>query len=91
MKKYTDIFKEGHTPKYDLSNRRRLLEDAIKNINLVREEFSKMDDIDLSELEEGWNLIDKYYGNIVRGEIFKRKGKKYIPNTSAIVPKKGDS
>jgi hypothetical protein len=91
MKKYTDIIKKGHTPKYDLSNSRRLLEDAIKNINLVREEFSKMEDIDFSELEEGWNLIDKYYGNIVRGEIFKRKGKKYIPNTSAIVPKKGDS
>lgn len=91
MRKYTDIIKEGHTPKYDLSNSRRLLEDAIKKINMVRDEFSKMDDIDLSELEEGWELIDKYYGNIVRGEIFKRKGNKYIPNTSAIVPKKGDS
>jgi hypothetical protein len=69
----------------------KLLEDAIKNINLVREEFSKIEDIDLGELEEGWNLIDRYYGNAVRGEIFKRKNKKYIPNTSAVFPKKGDS
>jgi hypothetical protein len=50
-----------------------------------------MEDIDIDELEEGWNLIDKYYGNIVRGEIFKKKKKVYIPNTSAVFPKKGDS
>jgi len=50
-----------------------------------------MSDIDLTELEEGWNLIDRYYGNAVRGEIFKRKNNKYIPNTSAVFPKKGDS
>jgi hypothetical protein len=91
MRKYTDIIKKGHTSKYDLSNSMKLLEDAIKNINLVREEFSKIEDIDLGELEEGWNLIDRYYGNAVRGEIFKRKNKKYIPNTSAVFPKKGDS
>lgn len=82
---------EGHTSKYDLSNSRRLLEDAIKNINLVREEFSKMEDADITELEEAWNLMDRYYNNVVRGEIFKRKNNTYIPNISAIVAKKGDS
>jgi hypothetical protein len=91
MRKYTDISKKGHTKKYDLSNNMKLLEDAIKNLKTVREEFSKIDDIDLTELEEGWNLIDRYYGNAVRGEIFKRKNNKYIPNTSAVFPKKGDS
>jgi len=90
MKKYSQI-KEGHTYKYDLSNSKKLLEEAMERINLVKEEFSKLDDVDLQELEEGWNLIDKYYGNIVRGEIFKRKKKGYIPNTSAIFPRKGDS
>lgn len=91
MKKYSQI-KEGHTYKYDLSNSKRLLEEAIERINMVKEEFTKLDDdIDLQELEEGWNLIDKYYGNVVRGEIFKRKKKRYIPNTSAVFPTKGDS
>jgi hypothetical protein len=90
MKKFSQIM-EGHTSKYDLSNSMRLLEDAIKNINLVREEFSKMEDADITELEEAWNIIDRYYGNVVRGEIFKRKNNTYIPNTSAIVAKKGDS
>ena len=82
---------EGHTSKYDLSNSRRLLEDAIKNINLVREEFSKIEDADITELEEAWNLMDRYYNNVVRGEIFKRKNNTYIPNISAIVAKKGGS
>jgi|LakMenE18May11ns_1017448.scaffolds.fasta_scaffold9654816_2 hypothetical protein len=92
MKKFSDILFEGHTHKgYDLSNSIKLLEDAIKNINLVREEFSKIEELDLQELEEGWNLIDRYYGNAVRGEIFKRKNKKFIPNISAQFPKKGDS
>lgn len=91
MKKYTQI-KEGHTNKYDLSNSKKLLEEAMDKIKMVREEFSKMDDIDIDQLEEGWNLIDKYYGNVVRGEIFKRKKKGgYIPNTSAVFPIKGDS
>jgi len=90
MKKYSQI-KEGHTYKYDLSNSKKLLEEAIERINMVKEEFSKLEDIDLQELEEGWNLIDKYYGNVVRGEIFKRKKKRYIPNTSAVFPRKGDS
>ena len=90
MKKFSEIM-EGHTSKYDLSNSRRLLEDAIKNINLVREEFSKMEDADITELEEAWNLMDRYYNNVVRGEIFKRKNNTYIPNISAIVAKKGDS
>ena len=90
MKKYTEI-KEGHTYKYDLSNSKKLLEEAIEKINMVKEEFSKLEDVDLQELEEGWNLIDKYYGNVVRGEIFKRKKKKYIANTSAILPIKGDT
>jgi hypothetical protein len=90
MKKYSQI-KEGHTYKYDLSNSKKLLEEAIERINLVKEEFSKLEDVDLEELEEGWNLIDKYYGNVVRGEIFKRKKKRYIPNTSAVFPRKGDS
>lgn len=82
---------EGHTSKYDLSNSRRLLKDAIKNINLVRKEFSKIEDADITELEEAWNLMDRYYNNVVRGEIFKRKNNTYIPNISAIVAKKGDS
>lgn len=82
---------EGHTHKYDLSNSKKLLEEAIDKLNTVKKEFSKIDDIDLQELEEAWNLIDKYYGNVVRGEIFKRKKKKYIPNTSAVFPIKGDS
>ena len=82
---------EGHTYKYDLSNSKKLLEEAMEKINMVKEEFSKLDDIDLQELEEGWNLIDKYYGNVVRGEIFKRNKKRYIPNTSAVFPRKGDS
>ncbi len=90
MKKYSQIA-EGHVKKYDLSNSKKLLEEAIEKINAVRDEFSKMEDIDLGELEEGWNLIDKYYGNVVRGEIFKRNKKKYIPNTSAVFPIKGDS
>jgi hypothetical protein len=90
MKKYSQI-KEGHTYKYDLSNSKKLLEEAMEKINMVKEEFSKLDDIDLQELEEGWNLIDKYYGNVVRGEIFKRNKKRYIPNTSAVFPRKGDS
>jgi len=90
MKKYSEI-KEGHTYKYDLSNSKKLLEEAIEKIKAVKEEFSKIDDVDLAELEEGWNLIDKYYGNVVRGEIFKRKNKRYIPNTSAVFPRKGDS
>jgi hypothetical protein len=90
MKKYSQIA-EGHVNKYDLSNSKKLLEEAIEKINAVRDEFSKMEDVDLGELEEGWNLIDKYYGNVVRGEIFKRKNKRYIPNTSAVFPRKGDS
>jgi hypothetical protein len=90
LKKYSQI-KEGHTQGYDLSNSKKLLEEAIERINMVKEEFSKLDDVDLQELEEGWNLIDKYYGNVVRGEIFKRKKKRYIPNTSAVFPRKGDS
>ena len=90
MKKYSQI-KEGHIYKYDLSNSKKLLEEAIERINMVKEEFSKLDDVDLGELEEGWNLIDKYYGNVVRGEIFKKNKKRYIPNTSAVFPRKGDS
>ena len=90
MKKYSQIA-EAHVNKYDLSNSKKLLEEAIEKINAVRDEFSKMEDVDLGELEEGWNLIDKYYGNVVRGEIFKRKNKRYIPNTSAVFPRKGDS
>ena len=90
MKKYSQI-KEGHIYKYDLSNSKKLLEEAIERINMVKEEFSKLDDVDLDELEEGWNLIDKYYGNVVRGEIFKKNKKRYIPNTSSVFPRKGDS
>lgn len=90
MKKYTEL-KKGRISGYDLSNSKKLLEEAIEKINTVREEFSKINDIDVSELEEAWNLIDKYYGNIVRGEIFKRKNSGYIPNTSAIFPIKGDT
>ena len=81
---------EGHTSKYDLSNSKRLLEEARDRINSVREEFSAMEDADVTELEEAWNLIDKYYGNVVRGEIFKRRKKnQYIPNTSAKIPERG--
>lgn len=90
MKKYSEIEK-GHILGYDLSNSKKLLEEAIERIKLVREEFSKLEEIDIEELEEGWNLIDKYYGNVVRGEIFKRRKNKYIPNTSATFPRKGDS
>jgi hypothetical protein len=89
MKKFSEI-KEGHTSKYDLSNSKRLLEEARDRINSVREEFSAMEDTDVTELEEAWNLIDKYYGNVVRGEIFKRRKKnQYIPNTSAKIPERG--
>jgi hypothetical protein len=91
MKKYSTIIKEGHTYKYDLSNSIRLLEEAMEKINSAKEEISKLDDADIDDLEEGWNLIDKYYGNVVRGEIYKRKKKLYIPNVSATFPKKGDS
>lgn len=81
---------EGHTSKYDLSNSKRLLEEAIERINMVREEFSKLENADMTELEEGWNLIDKYYGNVTRGEIFKKRKKdQYIPNTSAKIPERG--
>ena len=90
MRRYSDI-KDNHKNKYDLSNTKKLLEDAIEKINMAREEFSRMEDIDIQDLEEGWNLIDKYYGNVVRGEIFKTKNKKYIPNISATFPRKGDS
>ena len=68
MKKFSEI-KEGHTSKYDLSNSKRLLEEARDRINSVREEFSAMEDADVTELEEAWNLIDKYYGNVVRGAV----------------------
>lgn len=89
MKKFSEI-REGHTSKYDLSNSKRLLEEARDRINSVREEFSAMEDADVTELEEAWNLIDKYYGNVVRGEIFKRRKKnQYIPNTSAKIPERG--
>jgi hypothetical protein len=89
MKKFSKIM-EGHTSKYDLSNSKRLLEEAMEKINMVREEFSKLEDADMTELEEGWNLIDKYYGNVTRGEIFKRNKKnQYIPNTSAKIPERG--
>ena len=57
---------EGHTSKYDLSNSKRLLEEAMEKINMVREEFSKLEDADVTELEEGWNLIDRYYGNLTK-------------------------
>lgn len=81
---------EGHTSKYDLSNSKRLLEEAMERINMVREEFSKMEDADITELEEGWNLIDRYYGNLTKGQIFKRNKKnQYIPNTSAKIPERG--
>lgn len=81
---------EGHTSRYDLSNSKRLLEEAIERINMVREEFSKLEDADMTELEEGWNLIDKYYGNVTRGEIFKKRKKdQYIPNTSAKIIERG--
>ena len=63
---------------------------TIKSKDLSKE-ISKLEDADIDDLEEGWNLIDKYYGNVVRGEIYKRKKKLYIPNVSAIFPKKGDS
>lgn len=88
MKKYSD-YMEGHTTKYDLSNSLKLLEEAIQRINTVKEELSK-EEIDITDLEEGWNLIDKYYGNVTRGELYKRKKKRYIPNTSAIIPNKGN-
>ena len=88
MKKYRDYMK-GHTIKYDLSNSLKLLEEAIQKIDIVRKELSK-ENIDITDLEEGWNLIDKYYGNVTRGETYKRKNKSYIPNTSAIIPNKGN-
>lgn len=80
---------KGHTIKYDLSNSLKLLEEAIQCINTVKEELSK-EEIDTTDLEEGWNLIDKYYGNVTRGELYKRKKKIYIPNTSIILPNKGN-
>lgn len=81
---------EGHTSKYDLSNSKRLLEEAMEKINMVREEFSKMEDADMTELEEGWNLIDRYYVNVTRGEIFKKRKKdQYIPNTSVKITDRG--
>ena len=43
---------EGHTSRYDLSNSKRLLEEAMEKINMVREEFSKLEDADMTELEE---------------------------------------
>lgn len=89
MKKYSQI--KEFNDSYDLSNSKRLLEEAMERIISVRDEFSKVDGINIDELVEGWSLIDKYYGNVVRGEIFKRKKKRYIPNTSAVFPKKGDS
>jgi hypothetical protein len=89
MKKFSQIM-EGHTSKYDLSNSKRLLEEAMERINMVREEFSKLEDADMTELEEGWNLIDRYYGNLTKGQIFKRNKKnQYIPNTSAKIPDRG--
>jgi hypothetical protein len=89
MKKFSKIM-EGHTSRYDLSNSKRLLEEAMEKINMVREEFSKLEDADMTELEEGWNLIDRYYGNVTRGEIFKKRKKdQYIPNTSAKIPERG--
>jgi hypothetical protein len=91
MKKYTDIKKDIEIKGSDIYDSIRSLGNAISSIKTIKEELSKINDIDLTELEEGWNLIDRYYGNAVRGEIFKRKNKKYIPNTSAVFPKKGDS
>lgn len=90
MKKFSQIL-EGHTSKYDLSSSIKLLEEAMDRIKKVREEISSKEDLDISDLEEGWNLIDKYYGNVVRGEIYKRRKRgEFIPNTSAQFPRKGD-
>lgn len=89
MQKFSDI-KKGHTSEYDLSNSKKVLEEAISKIKQVIDEYSELEDTDITDLEEGWNLIDKYYGNIVKGEIFKRKNNKYIPNISATFPKKGN-
>jgi hypothetical protein len=91
MKKISQIL-EGRTHKYDLSFSIKLLEEAMDKIKKVRKEISSKEDLDVKDLEEGWNLIDKYYGNIVRGEIYKRgNGGQFIPNTSAQFPKKGDT
>jgi hypothetical protein len=91
MKKFSQIL-EGHTSKYDLSSSIKLLEEAMDRIKKVREEISSKEDLDITDLEEGWNLIDKYYGNVVRGEIYKRReNNEFIPNTSAQFPRKGDS
>jgi len=38
MKKFSEIM-EGHTSKYDLSNSKRLLEEAMEKINMVRKSF----------------------------------------------------
>jgi hypothetical protein len=89
MQKFSNI-KEGHTFKYDLSPSKKVLEEAMSKLKQVIDEYSKLEDADITDLQEGWNLIDKYYGNVVRGEIFKRKNNKYIPNISATFPKKGN-
>lgn len=94
MKKYTDIAKEGHKLNYDLSNSFILLEEAIDKINEFKEKV-KDSKIDTKDLEEGWQLIDRYFGNLVRKTNYKNRNKRnkdeYIPNTSANVPDKGDN
>jgi hypothetical protein len=91
MKKISQILK-GHTQTYDLSFSIKLLEEVMDRIKKVRDEMSSKEGLDVKDLEEGWNLIDKYYGNMVRGEIYRRTDKnKFIPNISAQFPKKGDT
>ena len=63
MKKFSQIM-EGHTSKYDLSNSKRLLEEAMERINMVREEFSKLEDADIDDLEEDKEEEEEYKNKI---------------------------
>ena len=82
MKKLSKIL-EGHTHKYDLSHSIKDLKEALEKISRIKEDLSSLDGMNTAELEEGWNLIDRYYGNITRSKnyVHDEEGV-YAPNTS---------
>ena len=81
MKKISKIL-EGHTQKYDLSHTMKELKEALEKINKIKEELSSLDGMNCEDLVEGWNLIDRYYGNITRSKRYEDCDSGIIPNTS---------
>ena len=87
MRKISKIL-EGHTKKYDLSHTIGELKEAMDKINRIKEELSSIEDLDCQDLIEGWNLIDRYYGNITRSKRYSDCDSGIIPNTSVEIIEK---